>query len=73
MNKQIEAPAVVQGCTSKSQETQGRCMREAADAFKRKAAGLQPGKGDTRRHRRITSDEFEENWDMIDWKRKKKL
>ena len=66
------APFVSQGMLSKSDAEQGRCFREAADSFKNRALSIKPGKGDTRRHRAISDEEFDSNWNSIDWKPKKK-
>ena len=60
------APLVSQGCIG-SDKAQGTAFREAADAFRIKTCSVRPGKGAARRHRAISSKEFEDNWNEIRW------
>ena len=65
MKKKIHAPYVSNGIMSKSDATQGRCFREAAESWKRKTITVTPGKGLARRLRQISLAKFDENWNRI--------
>jgi hypothetical protein len=71
MKKPIHAPFVSQGILSKSDATQGRAFREAAESYRLKHITVTPGKGLARRFRQISLSRFDKNWDRIFGPRKR--